>query len=139
MNAFETIKSERFSGYRILVLAIVFSFVWHLLWLSMIKIVAPKPAHSSQVNFSRVSFLGQIFTKVSMDVRTQPAERSLLEKRYNVLAGRVGQRSSQVSSTALTAKPEPDKGLNKDADSALSHLINEAVSGAKAEPDYDPE
>lgn len=139
MNAFEMAKSERFSGYRILVLAVVFSFIWHLFWLSMIKVVAPTPTRSSQVRFSRVSFLGQILAKVSMEVRAQPAERSLLEKRYNVFAGRIGQRSTQVSPAALVAKPELDNGVNKDADSVLSHLISKAVSGSKAEPDYDSE
>ena len=139
MNAFEATKSERFSGYRILVLAVVFSFAWHIFWLSMIKVIAPTPTRSSQVRFSRVSFLGQIFAKVGMEVRAQPAERSLLEKRYNAFAGRIDQRSAKATPAALVAKPELDNGVNKDADSALLHLIGEAVSGAKAEPDYDSE
>jgi hypothetical protein len=139
MNAFEAAKSERFSGYKILVLAVAFSFIWHIFWLSMIKVVGPAPTRSSQVRLSRVSFLGQIFAKVSLEVRAQPAGRSLLEKRYNTFAGRIGQRSAQGSAAAMTVKPEPDDGVNKDADSALSHLISEAVSGAKAEPGYDSE
>jgi hypothetical protein len=138
MNAIETIKSERFSGYRILILAIFFSLAWHLFWLSAIKVVAPSPAPGSQARFSKVSFLGQILAKVNMEVRSQAVERSLLERRYNVIAAKLDQRSAQAS-PSMGQKPEATSDTNRDTDGAMSYLIKEAVSGAKAEPDYGAE
>jgi hypothetical protein len=135
MSTMETIKNERFLGYRILALAIGFSFAWHVFWLLTIKVVAPSPAHSSEVRFSKVSFLGQIFSKVGMEVRSQPAERSLLERRYNAFAADLDRRSGRTL-VSTGQKPEEGKDSNPDTDRTMVYLINEAVSGPKAEPDH---
>lgn len=135
MNALDTIKRERFSGHRILILAIFFSIALHLFWLFAIKVVAPSPAPAAEVRFSKVSFLGQIFSKVNMEVRPQDAERSFLEKRYNVLATKINTRPAQTSPSAVQ-RPEGTSGINRDADSVMSYMIKEAVGSAKAEPDY---
>jgi hypothetical protein len=137
MNAIELIKSERFSGYRILVLAIFFSLIWHVFWLSAIKVVAPTPALGAQVHFSKVSFLGQIFAKVNMDVRSQSAERSFLERRYNALAAKLDRHSGQAS-PSMSKKPEEASDIGRDADSVMPYLVKEAVGSAKVEPDYGP-
>lgn len=139
MNASEMTRKERFAGYRILALAVLFSFFWHLFWLSTVQIVSPQAARSSQIRFSRVSFLGQIFAKVGMEVRAQPAERTLLEKRYNIFSSRAEGGPSAATASVLASKPDLDEGANKDAESIMAYLVSEAVSGAKAEPDYGSE
>jgi len=133
MSTVETVKSVRFSGYRIFVLAILFSFAWHVFWLSAIKVVAA-PLGPSQARFSKVSFLGQILAKVGLEVRAQPAPLSLLEKRYLAASARPGKGSEQTMQVQ-GAKYE-GRDASWEADGKMVYLVGEAVSGAKVEPDY---
>jgi len=67
--------------YRVLILAILFSAVWHLFWLSAFTVViVPKTA--KPVKFSGVSFLGPILDRGALSVSVAPRQRSPLEERY---------------------------------------------------------
>jgi hypothetical protein len=133
MSTAETVKSERFSGYRILVFAVLFSFAWHVFWLSAIKVVAA-PLRPSQTRFSKVSFLGQILAKVGLEVRAQPASLSLLEKRYLAASARPA-KGSEPTMQVQGAKYE-GRDASGGSDGKMVYLVGEAVSGAKVEPDY---
>jgi hypothetical protein len=137
MSGAATVKRERAAGYRILAFAVLFSLAWHLFWLAMVKVVAPAPAPASQASFSKVAFLGRIFAKAGMEVRSQPAERSFLEKRYNELAARIAPTSGAPYVSMDAAATEP--AGRRPQDDAIIYLINEALGETKAEPDYGSE
>ena len=133
MSSVKTMKRNDVSGYRLLIAAIAISLVWHLFWLSSIKIVASRMPKSS-VKFSKVAFLGPILSGINMEVRAAPASRGVLEKRYRKIAGK-----------AFYAENESAKaqGLNYEermtpgrTDQALSPIIGPAVAGQKLEPDF---
>src|SRR3989338_790502 len=63
------------------VLALIFSFAWHIFWLSAVAVVV-NPKETGPAKFSKISFLGPILGKGAISVRIEPRERSLLEKRY---------------------------------------------------------
>ena len=137
MKTIETVKSVRISGYRILILAILFSFAWHVFWLSMVKVVSA-PVRVSQAKFSKVSFLGSILARVGLGVRSQPAERSLLEKRYIALFGK-SERPGLKTDLALGGKYDGDSGSAGNDGGKMAYMIDDAVSKPKVEPDYGSE
>ena len=127
------IKSNDQSGYKILVLAISVSLAWHIFCLYSVKIISA-PAHKEAGQFSKVSFLGPILSRVSMEVRATPAERSLLERRYKKMAGAV---YHDVDGAMSQASPGRDNGaVVERADTRVASVIDETVNVDKMEPDY---
>lgn len=121
------------SKYRILILAIAASFVWHVLWLSVIKVVAA-PNSAQTVKFSKISFLGPILAKGSLEVRSEPQLRSILEKRYLSEVGQLPRRQLEelkISGLQYGMRAGPS-GLQDDG--KLAYAIDEAVAGQKMEP-----
>jgi len=120
--------------YRILILALGVSLLWHLFWLSAVKIVSAPKQHAP-VKFSKVSFLGPFLERGAINLRVQPKERAFLEKRYTDLSsGIVGDDTSGEDISARKYEP----GVNADSltERGLVALIDEALSGAKEEPGY---
>ena len=92
------IKIFRDEGWRIFVLAILASLVWHLFWLSTIAIIS-NPTNARSAKFSKVSFLGPLLGKSSMELQARPKERSFLEMRYLGEARRLSQTPAQAIAT----------------------------------------
>ena len=129
-------NSKNGSGYRIFVLAMLASLMWHLFWLSVITITAP--SQKAPIKFSKVSFLGPILGRGSMELRVQPKERSFLEKRYlNEIEISHLQFKSQTKNRS--DKYEPAKEFDLLHKDKLTDFIDEAVGGAKLEPAYNIE
>ena len=113
-----------FSQYKFLFIAILISLVWHVFWLSTIKIVV-KPGRARQVKFSRVSFLGPILGG-GMMVAVEPKERTLLEKRYMNMVDHL----PRAENGSLHGPYFEYEAKN----TGLARYIDEAVSGEKIEP-----
>ena len=133
MNPVKIVKKIGVSGYGILLAAIAVSLLWHIFWLSALKIVS-SPLRKEAVNFSKVSFLGPILSRVSMEVRAAPAAQSLLERRYHRLAEPAQAKHDEAS--AGSGSERDSYGPAKKVDMRLSLAIDEAVSVDKLEPDY---
>jgi hypothetical protein len=89
MSFVKMMKRNDLSGYRILMIAITVSLIWHVFWLSAIKIVSSQTP-KSPVRFSKIAFLGPILSGLNMEVRASPASREMLEIRYRKIAGKTG-------------------------------------------------
>lgn len=122
-------------GYHIFILAITISAAVHIFWLSVIKVVV-MPSRMEPIKFSKVSFLGPILERGSMEVRVQPKSLSYLEKRY---LANIDSISGQGNRGAKELKAKYDR-LDRDfgllSNEKLAYLIDEAVSGLKSEPLY---
>jgi hypothetical protein len=131
MKSPATTNSARMPGYKVLALAVFFSLAWHLFCLSAIRII-PAKAEPSQAKYSKVSFLGPILSRVSIGVRAQPVKRSFLEGRYAANAGKAlsAAPSSEPSRNARDVEAAPAA----DVDKKMPRLVDDAVSGLKAEP-----
>jgi len=120
------------SKYRILSYAIIASLVWHLFWISALKVVVSKPPKAA-VRFGRVSFLGPILSRSAIELKISPRQRSLLEKRYlRELEGIMAfpEQYGPVARPKYDAKASP---IVSDRD--IKRFVEEAVAGAKLEPD----
>ena len=124
-------------GWRIFALAILASLVWHLFWLSTIAIVS-SPVNARSVKFSKVSFLGPLLGKGSMELQARPKERSFLEIRYLGVARRLLQRPGQPVMT-ITDKYEGGNDAYHLRDERMITFIDDALNGNKLEPSYDEE
>jgi len=120
-------------GYDVLLIAIFLSFIWHVAWLSVITIAAPRPA--GPVRFSKVSFLGPILARGAMELKVRPKERSFLEKRYLDKAGRTSLAAGMAEGLSY-AGYEPKKNFDILTSGAFASLVDEAVAGQKLEPGY---
>ena len=130
------VKINDSSGYRILVIAILISLAWHILCLFSIKVISV-PALKDTAGFSKVSFLGPILSRVGMEVRAAPAQRSLLERRYQKIVGAISYGAGEA---AIMARPPYDsESVSMKDDIRLSAVIDEAVNVDKMEPDYPAE
>lgn len=131
------VKSEESAARRILIIAIALSLIWHIFWLSTVKIVA-RPVQWEAVKFSKVAFLGPILSGINMDLRAAPASRSFLELRYRAMAAKGFSYDAQLS---MQAASKHDAGLTRapGTNGALSLAIDDAVSGEKLECDYPAE
>ena len=133
MNSVKIVKRSDPSGYRILMIAIAVSLMWHLFWLSAVKIVSSPPPESA-VKFSKVAFLGPILAGSGMEVRASPASRGLLEIRYRNIAGK-----ALYAEEVFTGAQGPEyesRGVPGRADRELLSAIDDAVAGKKLEPDH---
>lgn len=119
-----------FTRNRIFILAILASLAWHVLWLSMITVVAPTVREP--VKFSKVAFLGPILDRGVMEVRVNARERSFLENRYlELMQSVVPMKDGMSGGKFVTSKTS--RSLND----KLIYLIDEAASGPKVEPPLD--
>ena len=120
------------SKHRILSYAILASLIWHLFWISALKVVISKPPQAA-VKFGKVSFLGPILSRSAIELKISPRQRSLLEKRYlldleDIMA--VPMRNGSG------VRPEYDIGASSAASGMdIKRFVEEAVAGAKLEPD----
>ena len=124
-------------GWRIFALAILASLVWHLFWLSTIAIVA-NPTNARSMKFSKVSFLGPLLGKGSMELQARPKERSFLEMRYLGAARRLSQMPAQAIATTAD-KYEDGNDAYYLRDEQMTALIDDALSGEKLEPSHEEE
>ena len=130
-------KISKDEGWRIFALAILASLVWHLFWLSTINIVS-NPANARSVKFSKVSFLGPLLGKGSMELQARPKERSFLEMRYLGEARRLSQMPAQAIATTAD-KYEDGNDAYHLRDERMITFIDDALIGEKLEPSYDEE
>jgi len=122
------------SGYKVLILAVLFSFAWHLFCLSIFRI-GFFPEKTEKAKFSKVTFLGPILNKSNLKVQAQPSPRTFLEKRYVArLHKGVAAFQPTVSPDSLRREGEP--APDRTTDGALVSLIDNAIGRVKAESDY---
>ncbi len=129
------LKVFKDEGWRIFALAILASLIWHLFWLSTIVIVS-KPVNSRSVKFSKVSFLGPLLGKGSMELQARPKESSFLEMRYLDAVGRLSQRPEQTVKIAAYRYESGNDAYHL-RDERIITLIDDALIGKKLEPSYD--
>lgn len=119
---------------RILLLAILFSAVWHLFWLSALTVVVV-PKDTKPPKFSSVSFLGPILEQSMLKVSSALHERSIQEKRY---LSEIENSSVLIREKAdLDAYTEADLDSGTDifeSDEMLISLAISAIDGDKMEP-----
>ena len=122
------------AGYKIFVLAILISLVWHITWLSMIKVVVV-PNRTNPVKFSKVSFLGTLLSKgASTPLTAQPKEQTFLEKRYLTKIGKRPYSDSSAEKSTYTKYEKRTEGSHTLSDQSLKGLIETAISDVKIEP-----
>jgi hypothetical protein len=130
----ETIKKRLPLESRILILAVVVSLFWHLLWLSLIKVVV-KPDRIGPIKFSKVAFLGPVSAAGTGELSVAPRTLSFLEKRYrnNVMRSSAqGAAASQRS--AGYAYTEEKAGTQAHRDDGITYLIQDALESPKPQP-----
>ena len=119
---------------RVFIFAVLLSLFLHVFWIAAVKIVATHPA-SERVKFSKVSFLGPILERGMLEVRIEPRQRDLLEKRYlhDVDALNAAFRAQEARrGCADKAGEAPFRGT----DDTLPAQVKDAVSGPKLQPAY---
>ncbi|MCM8761061.1 MAG: hypothetical protein NC938_02270 [Candidatus Omnitrophica bacterium] len=128
------IKKVESADYKILFLALLVSLVWHLFWLSAVKVVSSGES-AKAVKFSKVSFLGPILTRVGMEVRAHPAARSKPEKRFLKVIGEEPAYSPTdfIGSDGRRGSIESPPRLN---DEKMPYYVNKFIGGSKLEPDF---
>ena len=132
MNRLKIFKDE---GWRIFLIAILASLGWHLFWLSTIAIVS-NPVNARSVKFSKVSFLGPLLGKGSMELQSRPKERSFLEIRYFGKESHLLQGPEQGVITT-TGKYEGGNDAYHLRDEKMIMFIDDALSGENPEPSYE--
>jgi len=121
------------SKYRILMLAIAISFLWHMFWLFAIKIV-DRPSQIETVKFSQVSFLGPILGGRGFGLRIKPQDRSFLEKKYFNSIGNIA-NASQVRMPPAQLRYDADKSSFRPNDRMISSYVRQSLESQKIEPD----
>lgn len=121
-----------FSKYRILIIAISVSFLWHAFWLFAVKIV-DRPSRIEPVKFSQVSFLGPILGQRGFDFRIKPNERSFLEKRYFEHIGSVLGSGGKGDNYIYNGHYE-DKNRAYPIEKSMPYLVIQALGENKIEP-----
>lgn len=124
------------AGYKVLSAAILISLAWHLFCMSVVKVI-PAKAGPSQVRFSKVAFLGQILSKVSLGVKAGTRERTFLEKRFNSMYSSRAEAAlvSVESSKAPEGGRAAEVRTGADTERKIAYMIEDAVSGPKVEAD----
>ena len=119
---------------RVLLLAIIFSVVWHLFWISSLTVVAA-PHDARPPKFSDISFLGPILGQSVFGLSATTHERSIPEKRY----------LSEIANLSVLSMGNLEKDFYIEADMAsgtdifesddiLTNLAMSAIDGNKMEP-----
>ena len=127
-NVTKIFKNE---SYRILAIAIFASLLWHLFWISTIKIVSSADS-ALNVRFSRVSFLGPLLGG-AMDLQARPKERSFLEKRYIAMAKRSAQEERFRTKIDVNGYDAGNDAYHL-KDDGMTGSVDEVLSGEKIEP-----
>lgn len=117
---------------KVLFLAIALSLGWHILWLTAIRVVFIQD-DTAPVKFSKVSFLGPIAGRSTLQATFGRSDRSFLEKRY---VSKIG---------AVKIPEEPKRGIYPDAssgpmaeweDPVMKQLVRQTLLTTKQEPAY---
>ena len=116
-------------GYRVFIIAIFASLLWHLFWISTITIVA-KPDNAHQIKFSKVSFLGPLLGGGAMELQARPKERSFLEKRYLDAVSRLSTEPMAGANTAIERYEDKDEAYRL-RDERMTSAIDDALAGDK--------
>ena len=103
----------------------------------MVTIVS-SPASTRSVKFSKVSFLGPLLGKGSMELQARPKERSFLEIRYLGLARHLPQIPGQAVRTDADSSGDGDDAYHL-RDERMTAFIDDALNGEKLEPAYEEE
>lgn len=119
-----------------LTIAIAISLIWHVFWLSAIKIVSSRMPESP-VKFSKIAFLGPILSGLNMEVRASPASRGMLEIRYRKISGKTSYGEGAFAK-AQDSKDEYRTASGR-TDGTLVSVIGDAAGGHKLEPDFPAE
>lgn len=114
---------------KIFIIAIIFSVVWHIFWLSIVTVVIT-PEAKAPVRFSRVSFLGPLLGRGVIEARLMPKERSFLEERY--LESVEGMFTANQNVGSMPSGETYAERYEK----RLTPLIEEALDGSKLEAPY---
>ena len=111
-----------------MVFAILASLIWHVFWLTAVKVIII-PNKVEPVKFSKVSFLGPILAKGTIEVKVAQ-KRSPLEKRYLLtIADSQFPREENMQKDLRAVSGDRVLGNEK-----LNLFVDEAVSGQKLEP-----
>lgn len=117
-------------------LAILISLIWHLFWLSAVRVVT-KPSKREQVKFSKVSFLGPILQRGAIDLRVRPRPKSFLEERYaGFTSGLADSPARKEENRYNEYEQVTDSGAP--IDKKMTDLIDEALGSSKSQPPIDP-
>lgn len=115
---------------KILFAAILLSLLWHLFWVVAVKVVVVPP-NNRPVKFSKIAFLGAILPERSaLEVRLEPRERSVLERRYL-------ENVEKVPEPMSVTEPDTKEVLGNDyliSDQNLAGIAAAAMDNAKLEP-----
>jgi len=114
----------------ILIIALVVSFVWHLFWISAVRVVT-NPADIESTKFSKVFFLGPLLSRGLLDVRFAPRSPTFLEDRFDrMVMGAFTAHMLHMKEPALDAvRQEPYGGI------IVKH-IEQQMADKKTEPDF---
>jgi hypothetical protein len=130
-------KTDYLSRYKILIVALGVSLLWHTFWLSAVKVVS-SPEAKERVRFSKVSFFGPFHNRGPINLRVQPKERGFLEKRYfKVIERGAVDARSQNGKTRYRYESTSSAGIAYSQ--TMTSLIDESLGGSRPEPDYDAE
>lgn len=116
---------------RIFIIAIFLSILWHLLWISIIKVVV-KPAGRESVKFSKVAFLGPVSAISTGEIKAAPKSISFLEKRYRDNLNDMPNKNVITASDAGAYGRIRQEG--EGGDDSITYQIRETLEGVKIEP-----
>lgn len=119
---------------RILILAVFISLLWHLLWMSVIKIVA-KPAGYGPLKFSSVAFLGPASGTAPGEFKLTPRALTFLEKRYRDNLMKIA--GDEISKNPVAGRYERYNSVTVPAvpnDGLAAYFIEKALERPKPEP-----
>lgn len=114
---------------KIFITALVVSLLWHVLWISVFKVVIG-PGKAQPVKFSKVSFFGPAQSKMAIEARIVSHESSFLEQKY---LESIKKRSVKIDKSAILEK-SPPRTENAVLDKRVVQFVSETVGGSKEEP-----
>jgi len=114
--------------YGILIAAIAISLAWHLLWLSVIRVVSA-PSEAGSQKFSKVSFLGPVSVRGAIEARNTPTEITFLEERYID-----GLRKVDLPKFGRSDRGTIPVSDSRDVERSLSLFIERSLEGEKLRP-----
>lgn len=130
----QMISKAFISKNRVLILAVAFSLGLHLFWISSIKIIM-KSGYNGPVKFSKVSFLGPVYTTGGVELKARPKETSFLEKRYRVRIAGMPESEAVFESRRVGAPEFYDRTPSADpVDDKMISIIGEVLEESKSEP-----
>ena len=128
----EQVKYMVKANYKVFAIAIFASLIWHVFWISTIKIVSDS-ASGRAVRFSKVSFLGPLLGGSAIDLQVRPRQRTFLEDRYLAMAKRPAQEGRLCARADLAGYDAPNDAYHLKND-VMPASIDEAFGADKMEP-----